>query len=117
MKSLTGVFRLCLLAAAFVSTTVQAAISCPVPPELWDRPRSGRALLELDAIRPCIGELVREPSRRLTIHHGTGGEGLLQAEELRSWLAALAVDPNRVDFANDLQRNQGIVLEVVDAKP
>lgn len=106
-----------LLAAAFVSAAVQAATSCPVPPELWDRPRSGRALLELDAIKPCIAELVREPSRRLRIHHGTGGEGPLQAEELRSWLAALAVDPNRVDLANDLQRNEGIVLEVVNAKP
>ncbi len=117
MRSLILIFHIPLLAAGLVSARAQADPSCPVPPELWDRPRSGRSLLELNAIKPCLNEMLREPSQRLRIHHGSRGEGVLQAEELRSWLAALAIDPARVDLVNDLQRSEEIVLEVASGRP
>lgn len=105
------------LAVALFSGLAHGAVSCPVPPELWDRPRSGRALLELEPIKPCLIEMTREPSLRLRIHHGNRGEAALQADELRSWLAALAIDPARVELVNDLQRSDEMVLEVAGPRP
>ena len=62
-------------------------------------------------------EMTKETSLRLKIHHGNRGEAALQADELRSWLAALAIDPARVELVNDLQRSDEMVLEVAEPRP
>lgn len=106
-----------LLAAllALAGAPVLAAPSCPVPSEIWDRPRSGRALLGEDAIRPCLGPAARDPALRVLIRHGSRGEAPLQAEELKGWLAALAIDPARIALAGDLGPGDELALEVVAA--
>lgn len=93
-----------------------AAPACPVPSELWDRPRSGRALLGEEALKPCLGQAARDPALRVLIRHGNRGEAPLQAEELRGWLAALAIEPSRVDLVNDLGANDRVVVEVAGRK-
>src|SRR5512134_1568707 len=100
-------FLLVLLAAP-----AAAAQRCPVPPELWDKPRSGRALTANPAIKPCLEQAALNPSTRIVIRHGSRGEAPLQAEELKGWLAALALDPARVALANDLGAGDDLVLEV-----
>lgn len=107
-----------LLAAllALAGAPALAAPSCPVPSEIWDRPRSGRALLGEEAIRPCLGSAARDPALRVLIRHGSRGEAPLQAEELKGWLAALAIESSRVDLVNDLGVNDRVVIEVAGRK-
>ena len=92
VAGLTGMIRFScgmgLLAAVFAA----AAQTFVVPPELWDRPRSGRAVLEQPAIRQAVNACLAQPGARLVVHHGAGQESLLAAEELRSWLTALAIE-------------------------
>ena len=42
-----------------------------------------------------------------------GQETLLQAEELRAWLMALAIDGARISLANDLRAQQPLNIEIV----
>ena len=97
----------------FAAALSAAAQSFVVPPELWDRPRSGRAMLEQPAIRQAVEALLARPEARLVVHHGAGQEPALLAEELRAWLAALAVDSARVALRGDLKPSEPIRLEVI----
>lgn len=83
-----------------------------VPPELWDRPRSGRAVLEQAAIRQAVNASLAQPGSRLIVRHAAGQESLLAAEELRSWLGALAVEPGRISLRNDLKTSEPLRLEI-----
>ncbi|HTP94485.1 MAG TPA: hypothetical protein VMK05_01445 [Burkholderiales bacterium] len=82
-----------------------------VPSELWDRPRTGRAVLDTPSVRRAVQLLLARPNATLIIHHGRGQEPQLAAEELRAWLVALAVEAARVSLNNDLQSNE-LRLEV-----
>ena len=84
-----------------------------VPPALWDRPRSARAVLDQPAVRQAIELYLARPAARLVIHHGNGPDPLAQAEEFRAWLMALAIDGARVDLRNDLRANEALKLEVM----
>ena len=84
-----------------------------VAPELWDRPRSARVVLEQPAIRQALDQYLTQPAARLVIHHGYGQEPLLQAEELRSWLMALAVEGTRVSLATDQRPQDPMKIEVI----
>jgi hypothetical protein len=96
-------------AAAFAG----AAQTFVVPPELWDRPRSGRAVIEQPAVRQAVGACLAQPGSRLVVRHGVGQESLLAAEELRTWLVALAFDPARVSLSNDLPSSEPLRIEVI----
>jgi len=84
-----------------------------VAPELWDRPRSARAVLEQPAVRQALDQYLAQPAARLVIHHGFGQEPLLQAEELRTWLMALAVEGTRVSLASDQRPQDPMKIEVI----
>lgn len=100
-----------LLLAAFAA----AAQTFVVPPDFWDRPRSGLAILKQPAISQAVNACLAQPGSRLVLHHAPGQEWLLAAEELRSWLMALALDPGRIALRNDLKPSEPIRLEVVKA--
>jgi hypothetical protein len=99
----------CLCAAA----AAHAGDLYTVAPELWDRPRSARAVLDQPAVRQALEQYLALPAARLVIHHGYGQEPLLQAEELRVWLMALAVDGARVSLINDVRPREPLKLEVI----
>ena len=84
-----------------------------VPPELWDRPRSGRAVLAVPSVQRVLGELASAPMARLTIRHAPGVEASGQAEELRAWLVSHALDADRILLRPDLAARQAIQLDVV----
>jgi hypothetical protein len=107
-RSGCAVLSLCLVAG-----TVNAAEMFPVPRELWDRPRSGRLVLNSAGVRQAVAALLEHPQARLVIHHGRTQEPLLQAEELRSWLVALSVESSRISLTSDLQPNDPLQLEVM----
>jgi hypothetical protein len=98
------------LAAAVVAAAAQSFV---VPPELWDRPRSGRAVIEQPAVRQAVGAHMALPDSRLVVRHGVGQEALLAAEELRAWFVALAVEPARISLRNDLPPAEPLQILVV----
>jgi hypothetical protein len=103
------------LPAAFVLAGVAAqtfAQSFMVPAELWDRPRSGSAVLAQPAVRQAVERHLAQPGSRLIVHHGAAQEAQLAAEELRSWLAALAIDPARIVLRAGLQGAEPLRIEV-----
>ena len=99
-------------ALAGVLPTIALAQSFDVRPELWDRPRTAALVAADDGVRQAALEVLAKPQSRLVIHHTAGQEPLLQAEELRSWLAALAIDPRRIEVRSDLAAGAPLKLEV-----
>ena len=100
---------LCLFAAAL---SAGADDVFAVAPDLWDRPRSARAVLHQPAVRKALDQYLARPTARLVIHHGYGQEALLQAEELRMWLMALAIDGARVSLIADVKPREPVKIEV-----
>lgn len=100
----------------FAALGVCAAEMAVVAPELWDRPRSGRAVLEQSAVKQAVNAYLAKPGTRLIIHHAARQESLLQAEELRSWLAALAVEAERITLRGGLQSGEPLKIEVVTSQ-
>jgi hypothetical protein len=83
-----------------------------LPADLWDRPRSGDIILALPGLKHAVDLLLEYPEARLLIHHGKGEESMLQAEELRAWLVALAVDGARLELIPDGKLSEGLNLEL-----
>ena len=103
------------LAIAFsaVLSTVAAAQTHDVSAELWDRPRSAAAISAEEGVRRAVATLINQPEARLVIHHAAGQDPLLQAEELKSWLGALAIDTRRIVLRNDLAAGSPLKIEVI----
>jgi hypothetical protein len=93
----------------------QAAVgqTADVPPEFWDRPRTARAFLEQPQVKQVIAAALAKPESTLLIHHGSGQEPLVQAEELRSWLVALAIEPRRIALRGGLAAGSPVSIEIV----
>jgi hypothetical protein len=100
--------------AAALAGTVSSAMaqSFVVPQELWDRPRTGGAVLEQPAIREAVTTHLGQQGSRLVLHHGPTEESRLLAEELRAWLMALALESSRVTLQNDLKLAEPLRIEV-----
>lgn len=96
-----------------VALSARAGDMYAVAPDLWDRPRSARAVLDQPAVRQALDQYLAPPAARLIIHHSYGQEPLLQAEELRMWLMALAVDGARVALASDVRPKEPLKIEVI----
>ena len=92
---------------------VSLAQSVEVPPEFWDRPRTGRTVLEQENVKRAITAALAKPESQIVIHHGTGQETLLQAEELRSWLGALAIDTRRIALRGDSAATGPLRIEIL----
>ena len=102
-----------LLAAGWMLAAFAAeAQTFVVPPELWDRPRSGKAVLEQPAVRQAVAALLEQSGARLVVRHSPEPESLLAAEELRLWLSALAIELPRIALRNDLRPSEPLQIEV-----
>ena len=84
-----------------------------VAPELWDRPRSAQAVMAQPAVRQAVLALQSRSDARLWIVHGQRQDAMLQAEELRAWLVALAVEGSRLRLRAD-PAAKTIRLEITD---
>lgn len=83
---------------ALLALPVQAA---DLAAELWDRPRSAQAVMAQPAVRQAVAAYQANGAARIVIVHGPRQEAQLQAEELRAWLVALAVDSARLQLRAD----------------
>jgi hypothetical protein len=100
--------------AAFALTAAHVlAQTFVVPPELWDRPRSGRAVLDQPALRQAVHAYLELPGSRVVVRHGAAQDSRLAAEELRSWLSALAVEPGRISLEGGLKPSEPLRIEVL----
>lgn len=102
--------RLVMMAAVFLPLQAQAA---QIAPELWDRPRSAQAVMAQPVVRQAVAAYQRKGAARIIIIHGTRQDEQLQAEELRAWLVALAVDSARVQLRADAA-TKGVGIEVIE---
>lgn len=98
---------------SLLAASAAAGETFSVGPELWDRPRSGRIVLEQPAVRQAVNAYLASPAQTLVIHHAPGTDPAVQAEELRNWLIALAIDPARIALAGDLAAGEVLKIEVV----
>jgi hypothetical protein len=108
--------RLLLLACVTATAMHARAQSFVVPAELWDRPRSATAVMALPPVRQAVAAWLAQPAARLVVHHAPGQESQLQAEEIRAWLAALALESERLTLRGDLKGTEPLVLEVMSDK-
>lgn len=83
-----------------------------VDPGLWDRPRSAQRVMAQPAVRQAVHALQRQRYARLVLVHGDSPEAVMQAEELHSWLVALAVESERLHVRADAAVS-GIRLEIL----
>lgn len=104
--------RALLLLAAAAMPAAGFAQSFEVPAELWDRPRTARAVLDQENVKRAVLAALAKPEAQIVIHHGGGQDPLVQAEELRSWLAALAIDSRRTVLRADAAPGAPITLEI-----
>lgn len=93
--------QLALVFLCLVSSGLVYAERIALPAELWDQPRSAALVMAQPAVKDSVVELLAHPAARLLIHHGDSDEYVSQAEELRAWLIALAVDSKRIDLKTD----------------
>jgi hypothetical protein len=105
--------RMFAAAASLCAFAAAAAEKYTVPPDLWDRPRSARTVLDQPAVQQAVRGYLDKSGRRLVIHHPAGQEALLYAEELRSWLIALAVDGGDITLRADRNRGESLTLELM----
>ena len=105
--SLAAIVMLLALASSHAAAQI-----FEVPPELWDRPRTAQAVLEQQNVRRAVTAALAKPEAQIVIRHGAGQEPLVQAEELRSWLAALAIDSRRTVLRADAAPGAPITLEI-----
>ena len=104
--------QMAMIAGGALQVNVACAEQFQVPAELWDRPRTGQLVLAVPAVRQALTAMLASPESRLTVHHPPGAEAASQAEELRAWLVAHAVEPTRIALRADLQARQALQLEV-----
>jgi hypothetical protein len=104
---------LAILLLASCSAAAARAQTHEVPAELWDRPRTANAIAAEESVKRAVSSVLDKPEAQLVIHHAAGQEPLLQAEELKSWLGALAIDTRRIALRNDLAAGSPIRIEVV----
>ena len=97
----------------FMGLFAGSAAAAELPPELWDRPRTAQAILAQPQLRAAVERLQARPVARLELVHGNRAETRAQAEELRAWLGALAVDPSRLQLRAD-NAAAGLRLEFVE---
>lgn len=108
-ERLLGLGAMACAAAGFAAEAGRLQI----PLELWDRPRSGRNVMAQPAIRQALAALIAQPEAKLAIQHAPNPESLLQAEEIKAWLAAHALSPARVELRPSLPPRQPLALEIV----
>ena len=77
------------------------AQAADLAPELWDRPRSAQAVMAQPAVRQAVAAYQANSAARIVIIHGPRQEAQLQAEELRAWLVAVAVESARLQLRAD----------------
>lgn len=76
--------------------------------DAWARPRHGDELVREPALREAVAAAAEDG--HLLIRYPAGEEGVLWAQELKSWLVALGLPSRRLDTQFGYQRDDTIIL-------
>jgi len=79
----------------------------------WAGPRSAERILQMDGLRKPVREVLSSQTNRLRLRFPGGDEGRLWVEELRSWLWALGLAPERIELRPGSSAKDVIELEVL----
>ena len=66
--------------------------------DAWARPRSGEVVADMAPVREAVQAWLAEEDARLIVRYPGGESGQLWASELRGWLVALGLEPDRVEL-------------------
>jgi len=94
--------------------------------DAWARPRSGDSLVQMPALKRTVRDYLgqnggqsggyrNQRDQRILIRHPRGEEGVLWAEELRSWLIALGIPSTDIALSPESTRIDAIELAVTSA--
>ena len=103
----------CLWLAAF--SLAAFGRDCVPSDELWSKPRNAASILADKAIRQCVSPLLEDAGARLRLRHAPDEEAQLRAADLRWWLIALGLEPNRVALAEDRKATEPLILELTES--
>jgi hypothetical protein len=78
----------------------------------WARPRDGAAMVQMPPLPEVIATWERQSGQRLIVRYPGGEEGLLWANELRSWLVALGIPSDRQELVAGSRQPDQIELEL-----
>ena len=79
----------------------------------WARPRNGEGITRLPGLQQVMQELLRWRDGRIVVRYPGGEEGILWAEELRSWLVALGIASSQIDLVPGAKRADTIELSPI----
>ena len=90
--------------------------------DAWARPRSGDSLVQMPALKRTVRDYLgqsggdkNQRGQRILIRHPRGEEGVLWAEELRSWFIALGIPSTDIAIGPESTRIDAIELAVTGA--
>ena len=98
--------------------------------DAWARPRSAQSLVQMPALKRTVRDYLGQSSgrhagqngghsdrrgQRILIRQPRGEEGVLWAEELRSWLIALGISSTDIAVSPESTRIDAIELAVTGA--
>lgn len=107
-----AIFCLCLAAFSLAAF----GRDCVPSDELWSEPRNAASILADKGIRECVQPLLDQPDARLRLRHAPDEDAQLRAADLRWWLIALGLEPERIALAQDPKATLPLVLEQTESK-
>lgn len=96
---------------ALVASAAHAE-TCVVDDGFWQQPRSGMAVLNNTAIKPCVMALLADNKGKLFIIYNDTDESGISANELRQWLVALALPAERIILKKATSLSDPIRMEI-----
>lgn len=78
----------------------------------WARPRDGVAMIQMPPLPEVFEAWEQQPDKRLIVRYPGGEEGLLWANELRSWLVALGIPSAHQELVAGSRQPDRIELEL-----
>ena len=120
-----------LICSAAYSAESSAGSVEVITADQWARPRSGESLVQMPALKRAVRDYLGQNAdrddeqggsrntrrdQRILIRHPRGEEGVLWAEELRSWLIALGIPSTDIAMSPQSTRVDAIELAVTGAE-
>jgi hypothetical protein len=78
----------------------------------WARPRDAVVIVQMPPLPEVVKAWERQPGQRLVVRYPGGEEGLLWANELRSWLVALGIPSVHQELVAGSRQPDQIELEL-----
>jgi len=78
----------------------------------WARPREGVSMVRMPPLAEVVEAWGQRPGQRLIVRYPGGEEGLLWANELRSWLVALGMPSTYLELVAGSRQPDRIELEL-----